>query len=263
MEKNLSVEQLSQFILQQANLQNDVITKASRFMACEKIAGDYLEFGVFRGNTFTDSFHAIRNNFMKRIQSARNIGGSDVNSEVLQRETIWQNMRFFAFDSFQGLPQLDNVDEQSSAFKPGMYANSQENFVAALRANKVDLRKVQVVKGWFEETCSEANIEKYGLSKAAIIWIDSDLYSSAKTVLNFIPPLLQDGTILVFDDWFANLGNPQLGEQRAFYEWVGQPAIKDNFIFTHYQKDKWKRNSFIVSRRTEVADQLGLPTVIY
>ena len=35
------------------------------------------------------------------------------------------------------------------------------------------------------------------------IGMASDLYNSTKLVLEFITDLVQDGTILIFDDWFA------------------------------------------------------------
>lgn len=76
----------------------------------------------------------------------------------------------------------------------------------------------------------------------SIIHVDCDLYSSAKTVLEFVKPLLVDGTIIIFDDWYCFRGNPNLGEQRAFNEWR---ATMPDWSFTQYQKEGPWRNSFI------------------
>jgi O-methyltransferase len=85
------------------------------------------------------------------------------------------------------------------------------------------------------------------LERAAIVWLDADLYSSTVPVLNFITPLVQDGTVLVFDDWFSFRGSPFKGVQKAFYEWV--EAVSDDFVLVEYQRDSWKRNSFIVCKK--------------
>ena len=108
------------------------------------------------------------------------------------------------------------------------------------------LEKVVAVPGWFEETCVETTIQKYEMRKAAIIHIDCDLYSSTKSVLKFVEPLLVDGTILIFDDWFCFRGNPNLGEQKAFTEWAGTLA---DWNFVEYQKEGPWRNSFIASHQ--------------
>ena len=62
--------------------------------------------------------------------------------------------------------------------------------------------------------------KKLDLGKAAIVMIDCDLYSSTKEVLKFITPLLVDGSILIFDDWYAYKGSPFKGERRATSEWL-------------------------------------------
>ncbi|MDE3180562.1 MAG: hypothetical protein KGM47_12995 [Acidobacteriota bacterium] len=119
-------------------------------------------------------------------------------------------------------------------------------FHGNLSAGGVDCSKVVAVPGWFEETCVESTIKKYNMTAAAFVHVDCDLYESAKVVLKFIEPLLIDGTILIFDDWFCFRGNPGLGEQRAFNEWAR--ALPD-WRFTEYQKEGPWRMSFIANRR--------------
>jgi hypothetical protein len=65
-----------------------------------------------------------------------------------------------------------------------------------------------------------------GLKQAAVTWIDCDLYHSTVSVLNFIEPLLPDGAIVIFDDWFAYCGRPDRGKRAACAEWLARnPAI--------------------------------------
>lgn len=59
-------------------------------------------------------------------------------------------------------------------------------------------------------------------------------------------PLLTDGTIIMLDNWYCFRGNPNYGEQNAFYEW--RESMSD-WIITEYQKEGPWRNSFIVNKR--------------
>ena len=98
---------------------------------------------------------------------------------------------------------------------------TEHEFRENLRAHGVDLAKVEVIKGFFQQTLASSVPQDYGIEKASLIHIDSDLYESARLALNFITPALHDGSVIIFDDWFQFHGNPTLGEQRAFHEWQG------------------------------------------
>ena len=87
------------------------------------------------------------------------------------------------------------------------------------------------------------------MKKASIIWLDCDLYSSANSCFKIISYLLQDGTVLIIDDWFSNKGSPFHGVQKAFFEWSKSKDIFENWNFTEYQKESWKRISFIVNKK--------------
>lgn len=218
-----------------------LMSKAARFVACEVVDGDYLEFGVYQGDSFIASYKHLEEAFKSRISLNDN---ATANS---QRKTIWDNMRFFAFDSFQGLPVLETEDAGTLDFKKGMFACDAPTFLKNINSADVPVSRVHLVEGWFSDTCNTETLKEHNIKKASIIWIDGDLYSSARDVLNFVKDLLQDGTIIIFDDWFSYRGNPSYGEQRAFYEWIESPAIKCKFKFQEYARDSWKRTSFIVN----------------
>jgi len=139
------------------------------------------------------------------------------------------------------------LDAGTHTFFNGKFTASAEAFAGALRNRNVMMSKVCVVPGWFEDTCTSTTTQDFQMKEAAIVHIDCDLYESAKTVLRFITPLLVEGTVLNFDDWFCFRGNPSLGEQRAFREWSLTMA---DWTFTEYQKEGPFCNSFIANRRS-------------
>jgi O-methyltransferase len=67
-----------------------------------------------------------------------------------------------------------------------------------------------------------------------VILIDCDLYSSTKTVLNFLKPILRMGSIVVFDDWNCYFGRDDRRERRAFIEFLNQNKNMkfDDFVST-------------------------------
>ena len=141
-------------------------------------------------------------------------GRSSEATEEIKR--IWSEMRFFAFDSFQGLPKIDGLDALGSDFEEGGWSSNEENFRINLTKSRFPMEKLVVVPGWFEESCTEKIKQENSLKRAAIIHIDCDLYSSTKTVLGFVESLLVDGTVIIFDDWYNFKANPSLGEKKAF-----------------------------------------------
>jgi hypothetical protein len=48
------------------------------------------------------------------------------------------------------------------------------------------------------------------------------LYSSTAEILDFLTPIIVDGTVIYFDDWFYYSGHPFRGERGAFNEWLAK-----------------------------------------
>ena len=196
-----------------------MLETAFGFAFNNRVPGDYLEFGVYEGRTFTDAWEA-----------ARRYGMSD--------------MHFHAFDSFEGLPE-PGPDDAGGAFSGGQFRCEREKFDATLRRRKVDLSRVSIHEGMFDRTLAEpGSLQSFGIRKASVVWIDCDLYASTVPVLRALTDVLVDGTILVFDDWFCFNGRPDRGEQRACAEWLDDnPRVR----LVEYQKFHWGGESFIVN----------------
>ena len=93
--------------------------------------------------------------------------------------------RFVGFDSFEGLPE-----DWRPGLETGHFATGQPP----------DIRdpRVSFVIGWFDRTLPGFAAPPHD---QLIINIDSDLYSSAATVLRWATPLLRPGTLLYFDEY--------------------------------------------------------------
>lgn len=221
-----------------------LIQKCASFVACEKISGSYYEFGTYQGDSFIDAYRALKNGVVNRANHDRHLG---CEKEYEARIKIWSEMRFYAFDSFEGLPELTVDDTGTDDFKAGQYSYDEERFKQRISKNGVDLNRVVTVPGWFADTCSVQGADLLDLDAAAIIWIDCDLYSSACDVMNIVNRIVQDGTIIVFDDWFTHKGHPDRGVQKAFNEWRDSCLVRESWLVSEYVSENWVRKAFIIN----------------
>jgi O-methyltransferase len=176
------------------------------------LLGDYLEFGIYRGDTF---IHACR-----------------------RASSVMPFMRFFAFDSFEGLPELSGPDI-GGEFHAGQFACDRATFEERLQDANVDLRKVEIVPGWFDKTLTPSLKKERRLTVASIVYIDADLYVSTVPILNFLTDIVATGSVVMFDDWFCFRADPNKGVQRAWREWLGRNqdiTAQDFHLFGAYGK---------------------------
>jgi hypothetical protein len=184
----------------------------------DSLLGDYLEFGVYQGASF--------------IYTAR------------RAEQRIPSMRFFAFDSFEGLPVIHGHD-RGGEFSAGQFSCTQDEFEAHLVQQQVDTRRCIIVPGWYEASLTDKVKDAHQLHVASIVFIDCDLYESCVPVLSFLTSLVRQGSILIFDDWLNFRADPSRGVQRATREWLAaNPALSLTpwFDFCHHGK------AFIVNR---------------
>jgi hypothetical protein len=164
------------------------IERAVVFVNTEVVPGDVLDFGAGCGISTAVLTKAV----------IANIG----NEGKHQRRVV-------AFDSCKGLP---TESEGHGFWKGGMMVTSKEFINTVFVLEKLPPPDLRV--GWFEDVLPRTK----DIKQCAVAHIDCDIYESTVTVLNFLEPLLQDGSVLLFDDYFCYKGNPNKGEQRAFRE---------------------------------------------
>ncbi len=176
--------------------------------------GDYLEFGIFNGNS---------------------IGSMD----IARDEMGAKSMRLFGFDAFEGLP-ANSETEDDGVWKKGFYTCSYEQMRECLTKRSVNPDDITWIKGWYENTLNEETIQKFQLKNIGIIFVDCDTYSSSKTVLNFLKPFLNQSFIICFDDWKLNdLDIKGMGEYKSFNEFLeSNPNLKVQEIKSYNRKSK-------------------------
>jgi O-methyltransferase len=144
------------------------------------------------------------------------------------------NWTYVGFDSFQGLPEMPEIDQQPIWY-PGKLATSEEDFHSIVEGNGMPLERLVTVKGFYDQSLTSELAERFLPKKAAVIYVDCDLYSSTVPVLSFCKPFLQAGTVIVFDDWFCFFGDPNRGERRAWAEFCqSNPGLRSvSFVSTN------------------------------
>jgi hypothetical protein len=177
--------------------------------------GDYLEFGVYQGNSMIQAHRAITEEGLGHV-------------------------RLFGFDSFAGLPE---TAEAEGVWSNGQYRADYEFTRQRIEEHGVEDGRVALVPGFFADTLTPEWREQNGVEQAAVIMIDCDLYSSAKEALAFCEPLIDTEAVVLFDDWHS--AGEGRGEQRAFSEFLSENQHLEAEPFESYNDNA---QAFVVKR---------------
>jgi len=158
--------------------------------------------------------------------------------------------KLYLFDSFEGLPEITSevdllspeVSDQRVWFKGAM---SMPDCTVELIAR--DLHKFmqphqfEIVKGFFSETLPKALPEE----PVAMVHIDCDLYQSATEVLEALneKKLLQNGAIILFDDYNTSKADPKRGERRALNDFLQRNKV---FSVSPFMSYNWHGQAFFL-----------------
>lgn len=202
-------------------IHEDAIRRVIDYVTLGGVVGDVMEFGVLGG------------------WSAR------IFAETMR--DVFNMNHLHLFDSFEGLPgDMSSVDLESyeiggrNAWPQRMCFDA--DFVAALGepidrhierriATIIRPERVHVRRGFFRDTLRQPLN-----ARAAVIHVDCDLYDSTIEVLWSLhhQDVLQDGCVVMFDDWNLNKASPRFGERRAFREFLdGQERFSASPFFTY------------------------------
>tara|TARA_R110002051_G_scaffold272259_1_gene332766 strand:+ start:884 stop:1561 length:678 start_codon:yes stop_codon:yes gene_type:complete len=133
------------------------------------VDGLWVEFGVYKGKTI---------------------------STIAEYRRTYPNNLVYGFDSFEGLNEDWDKDNPKGSYSLGGEAPKEINIDGV---RKPWAENIKLIKGYFEDTLPTFLTEHK--EPAAFLHIDSDLYSSAKTVLTLMKGRIVTGTVICFDDW--------------------------------------------------------------
>ena len=108
-------------------------------------------------------------------------------------------MRILGFDSFEGLPT--GTDEEHDILQKGFYCCPFKKTRECLKRRGINPDDIVWVKGLYQNILNDKTIKKYDIGKIGIVFFDCDTYSSSKTALDFLAPLITEPAIFCFDDW--------------------------------------------------------------
>jgi len=163
-----------------------------------------MEFGILNGEGMVDAYRQLRGSIS----------------------------HYYGFDSFEGLPALDATDEAASHLMPmfskGNYKSIPMDMVktSILGQTGAKPEMLTLTPGFFDQSLPKFDVES--LKKNGdlhVVYIDCDLYSSTKTILEFIEPLVVDGTWLLLDDYWCYRGSPLHGQRLALEEFLKTSEI--------------------------------------
>jgi O-methyltransferase len=153
-------------------------------------------------------------------------GGSSAVMALAARR-VGQNRQLHLFDSFEGLPEPQKIDEAGAAEYSGGRSSGSLQSIDRCKAELAeveaflfgDLRlnreAVHFHVGWFQHTVAAAGD---ALGDVAVLRLDGDWYESTKVCLEHLYPKLSRGGVLILDDYFA---------------WVGCKKATDEYRASH------------------------------
>jgi O-methyltransferase len=185
------------------------IIQSIKYISQKKIAGDFVECGVFKGGNLI-----LMNHQMKKLNLSKKI---------------------FAFDTFDGMSEPTVYDKDlkdKSADKTfNNYKDRNEKWCyGSLEEVKKNLEQYDknyqnnfnLIKGKVEDTLKKNDNLP---DKISLLRLDTDFYESTKIELEVLYPRLSKGGILIIDDY-----GHWKGSQKAVDEYLD---LKNNFYFLH------------------------------
>jgi hypothetical protein len=182
---------------------SDTFFRAIDYLNYESVPGDIVECGVFGG-----------------LSLAQFAKGMTFDSKGHAR-------RIVGIDSFEGLPA---ASETHARWKAGDCALSHGWHPLAAPGQPVSAALVRELFRRCELPPPILHVGRFtdvmpplvlgDLRRIALLHVDCDLYESTRDALALAAPALQDGAMVLFDDWFHYKGHPDKGEARAFAEFL-------------------------------------------
>ncbi len=145
----------------------------------------------------------------------------------------------YGFDGFSGLPEHWDSNNPKNCYSLG--GKIPAGYIVGPNHSMFDSRhptniapwpeNVRLVQGFFDDTLPKFLEKTEG--DAAFIHIDSDLYSSAKTVLTNLKSRIKKGTVILFDE-ILGYEDYKLHEIKAFAEFLLDTGLSYKAVISQH-----------------------------
>jgi len=156
-----------------------------RRLVAEGIQGDFVELGVWKGNS----------------------------AAILAHFASQSGRRLFLFDTFRGFDQRDLADVDQ-----GHYRDFSDTSIDIVRENVGHDEVTTYVKGYFPDSVTDEVRER----RFALVHIDCDLYQPMKAALAFFYPRMPRGGMLVLRDYSSGTWDGATRAIDEFYKDTGE-----------------------------------------
>lgn len=195
--------------------------RAFQLLQYNDVPGDYAEFGCMGATTFT------------LAHGAANLVGHGAH--------LW------AFDSFAGLPAIDDPRDVHRRWNAGSMAMSESDFHEVCARRGIPRDRYTTVAGYYSESLSpQASGPRPDLISFA--YVDCDLYTSTVDVLGFLRGRIQHGTVIAFDDYYCVGPSTASGERLAAMEFS---TADPEWELVPYVQYGWHGMSFVVHHKMQ------------
>ena len=134
-------------------------------------------------------------------------------------------LTIYGFDSWDGMPNLTNEDDQNHKKYEGVKWSSIEDVYESFNLLNASTENVFLIKGYIENTIDD-HLEE--LNELDILRLDFDWYSATKLVLEKTYSKLKNQGLIIIDDYYFN---------------IGCKKAVDDFIIEHNIKSKLHHSS--------------------
>lgn len=168
------------------------------------------------------------------VELGCNAGDSTIVMQKMLKQ-LAPEKRLYAFDSFEGLPEITGSDLADGVYGKGFMAAPLELF--KYKFKKLGLELPVVHKGWFQDTVPQGLPERISFAL-----LDGDLYESTKHILPHVYERMSPGAIgmiavyydeAVFPRRGVSMGYKSPGVKRACDEFFGDKPEKVRVLYAN------------------------------
>ena len=152
-------------------------------------------------------------------------GGTAAMLALAAKEMNLQQIKYWFFDSYEGLPSPTEEDYRGISSgnyiqplkKGSCLGTIQQVETLLFNKCKLDRENIKLVKGWFQDTCPMYSKK---IEKIDILRLDGDWYESTKVPLNNFYDQLAVGGVVIVDDYLTCFGS-----RKAVDEYISEKGL--------------------------------------